>query len=65
VNRPAESRCSVQADIAVTVGLLGNAIATDVANPIRVVVDAPSASSWYGSHFVSSTSTLSSPSASA
>ena len=37
MNRPPERCCNVQADIAVTVGLRGNAIATDVASPMRVV----------------------------
>lgn len=42
-NRPADSFCSDHADIAVTVGLRGNAIATDVPSWILDVVLAPSA----------------------
>jgi hypothetical protein len=45
-NRPFDTFCSDHADIAVIVGLRGNAIATDVPSPIVEVRDAPSARSW-------------------
>ena len=45
----------VHADMAVTVGLRGNAIATAVVRRRRVVPTAASAMTTYGSTFVSST----------
>ena len=65
IKRPSLSFANDHADIAVAVGLRGNAIATDVPSWIRSVVVAPSAIIWKGSSFVSSTSTASRPTSSA
>ena len=53
--RPRESFWIVHADIAVIVGLRGNAIAIAVVRRTRVVDCAASAITTYGSSFVSST----------
>ena len=55
VKRPCDSFCKVQALMAVTVGLRGKAMATDVASFSLVVACAASAMMMKGSSLVSST----------